>query len=187
MQVIKIISLSDIGKRLDHYLTLKLKKYSRSQIQSWIRSGNVLVNNKTCKTGYPLELNDCININIPELKSDHGFIKPEPINLNILHEDDEIIVINKPPRLVVHPGRGNQTGTLVNGLLGYNENLAALPRAGIVHRLDKNTSGLLITAKNEITYLDLVKQIQQRSVIKKYLAFSLCIKNLSNQAFKVLS
>ena len=175
MQVIKIISISDIGKRLDHYLTLKLKIYSRSQIQSWIRSGNVLVNNKTCKTGCSLELNDCININIPELEFDHGFIKPEPIKLNILHEDDEIIVINKPPGLVVHPGRGNQTGTLVHGLLHYFKNLSninGLNRPGIVHRLDQNTSGLIVIAKTNYAHNFISSQFKNRKVKKEYLGLT---------------
>ena len=95
---------------------------------------------------------------------------PEDIDIDIIFEDEDLIVVNKASNLVVHPGAGNKKGTLVNGLLAYNKNLSFLPRAGIVHRLDKNTSGLLISAKNESTYINLDRQLKERLISRKYLA-----------------
>ena len=106
----KIILQSDIGVRLDHYITNKLPKYSRSKIQNLIRSNKILVNSKQCKTGYRLELNDFITINHPPEKEEgYSKITPEPINLNILFEDEDIAIIDKPSGLVVHPGKGNRS------------------------------------------------------------------------------
>ena len=143
-------------------------QYSRTHVKRWIEKGWLTLDGNTVRPSTKVKGNEIVKIKAEkeELTKD----SPEKIPLNIIFEDKDLIILDKPSNLVVHPGAGNKTGTLVNGLLGYNEDLVSLPRAGIVHRLDKNTSGLLITAKNEITYLDLVKQIQQRSVIKKYLA-----------------
>ena len=172
----KIILQSDIGVRLDHYISNKLPKYSRSKIQNLIRSNNILVNSKQCKTGYRLELNDFITINYPPEKEEGYFkITPEPINLNILFEDEDIAIIDKPSGLVVHPGKGNRSGTLVNGLLHYFGNLSdvnGLIRPGIVHRLDKNTSGLIIIAKNNNAHKNLSEQFRYRSIKKEYCALT---------------
>ena len=172
----KIILQLDIGVRLDHYLTNKLPKYSRSKIQYLIRSSKILVNSKQCKTGYRLELNDFITINHPpEKKKDILKITPEPMNLNILFEDEDIAIIDKPSGLVVHPGKGNRSKTLVNGLLHHFGNLSnvnGLIRPGIVHRLDKNTSGLIIIAKNNNAHQNLSEQFKDRDIKKEYCALT---------------
>ena len=172
----KIVLQSDIGARLDHYITNKFPKYSRSRIQNLIRSSKILVNSKQCKTGYRLELNDFITINHPPEKEEgYSKITPEPINLNILFEDEDIAIIDKPSGLVVHPGKGNRSNTLVNGLLhhfGNLSNINGLIRPGIVHRLDKNTSGLIIIAKNNNAHQNLAQQFKDRDIKKEYCALT---------------
>jgi len=172
----KINFQPDIGVRLDHYLTNKLPKYSRSRIQNLIRSNKILVNSKQCKTGYRLELNDIITINYPpEREEGYSKITPEPMNLNILFEDEDLAIIDKPSGLVVHPGKGNRSKTLVNGLLhhfGKLSNLNGLIRPGIVHRLDKDTSGLIIIAKNNNAHQNLSKQFKDRDIKKEYYALT---------------
>ena len=171
MQIIKVISPSDKGIRLDQYLTKNLNKYSRSQIQSWIRSGNILVNKSTCKTGYSLDINDLIYIDYPANESISSYINPEPMKLDILHEDEEIIVLNKPSGLVVHPGKGNLTGTLIHGLLHHYKKLSNINgsnRPGIVHRLDKDTSGIIAIAKTNYAHNFIASQFRDRKVEKEY-------------------
>ena len=173
---IEVILKSNVGIRLDHYLTNKFPKYSRSRIQNLIRSSKILVNNMQCKTGYKLELNDLITINHPHPKEEgYSKITPEPMNLNILFEDEDLAIIDKPSGLVVHPGKGNRSGTLVNGLLHHFCNLSdsnGLIRPGIVHRLDKNTSGLIIIAKNNDAHQNLSQQFKDRDVKKEYCALT---------------
>ena len=138
-----------MGKRLDKYLVQNIKNESRSKIQNWIRSKLVLVNNLHKKTGYVLEFEDKITIKIPEAPLVHSE-RPEHIDLNIIFEDDEIAVIDKPSGLVVHSGISNTSGTLVNGLLFHFNSLSAgnqTFRPGIIHRLDKETSGVIVIAK----------------------------------------
>ncbi len=168
ISISKKLSSNNSGLRIDVLVAKEYPQYSRTHIKRWIEKGWLTLDGKEVRPSIKVKGNEVLKIKAEkeELTKD----SPEKIPLDIVFEDKDLIILDKPSNLVVHPGAGNKTGTLVNGLLGYNENLAALPRAGIVHRLDKNTSGLLITAKNEITYLDLVKQIQQRAVIKKYLA-----------------
>ena len=168
ISISKKLSSNNSGLRIDVLVAKEYPQYSRTHIKRWIEKGWLTLDGKEVRPSTKVKGNEVLKIKAEkeELTKD----SPEKIPLDIVFEDKDLIILDKPSNLVVHPGAGNKTGTLVNGLLGYNENLAALPRAGIVHRLDKNTSGLLITAKNEITYLDLVKQIQQRAVIKKYLA-----------------
>ena len=113
MTTLSIEQVHDVGKRLDHYLVSNLNDHSRSKIQSWIRSGYILVNNQNVKTGYSLELNDQIQISPPKIDESLKNIKPEEIKLDILYEDNDLVVINKPAGLVVHPGHGNYSGTLV--------------------------------------------------------------------------
>ena len=172
---IKIDSQLDTGIRLDHFLTKSLTEYSRSQIQLLIRSGKILVNNKNCKTGYALELNDIISILHPERKKEMSTINPEPMDLEILYEDEDIAVINKPPGMVVHPGKGNTSKTLANGILhhfNHLSNVNGLTRPGIVHRLDKDTSGLILIAKNNSAHNILSKQFKNRQVKKEYYALT---------------
>ena len=172
---IKIGSQLDIGIRLDHFLTKTFTEYSRSQIQLLIRSSKILVNNKNCKTGYALELNDIISISHPKRKKRLSTISPEPINLDILYEDQDIAVINKPSGLVVHPGKGNRSKTLANGIVQHFKHLSninGLTRPGIVHRLDKDTSGLILIAKSNKAHNMLSEQFKNRVVKKEYYALT---------------
>ena len=171
IDTIKIGSKDDAGTRLDHFLAKSLSDHSRSKIQYYIRSGKILVNNNYCKTGYALELNDLISMSFPDEKSDQSLITPEPMNLDILFEDEDIAVINKPSGLVVHPGKGNSTKTLANGIIHHFSclsNLNGFTRPGIVHRLDKDTSGLIIIAKNNSAHSELSEQFKNRQVKKEY-------------------
>jgi 23S rRNA pseudouridine1911/1915/1917 synthase len=164
----KEVCLEDKGKRLDLVTASYFPEFSRVHIQKWIKNGFLLLDGKKVKPRFLLEGQELISIDA----EDQAVIEdlPEKMDLEILFEDDSILVVNKPAGLVVHPGAGNLTGTLVNGLLSYDKELEYLPRAGIVHRLDKDTSGLMVVAKSELAYLHLVKQLKERTVKRKYLA-----------------
>jgi 23S rRNA pseudouridine1911/1915/1917 synthase len=165
------VSKTHIGKRLDKFLIEELEGKSRSSIQTSINSGEILVNNTVVKTGYKLKENDLIIININENLQER--IQPEDIYINVVYEDDHLIVINKPAGMVVHPGAGNKSGTLVNALLYHCNKLSMLSgslRPGIVHRLDKDTSGLLVVAKNDSTHIKLQEQFQTREIQRVYQA-----------------
>ena len=165
----------DVGLRLDKYLVSHLTEYSRSKIQSWIRSENILVNGIKRKTGYSLELNDEIKVDPPKVLESDSMLIPEEIDLDIIFEDDDIIIINKQAGLVVHPGTGNRTGTLVNGLIYHFNLLSDLngkTRPGIVHRLDANTSGIMIIAKTNKAHVHLASQFQNREIKKEYTALT---------------
>ncbi len=155
-------------KRMDQIVAELCPQYSRSQLQRWIRSGDITLNGKTAKSKQKLEEDDKIVIN-PQL-SEQTHDEPEDIPLDIVYEDDSIMVIHKPAGLVVHPGAGNRTGTLLNGLLHYLTAQKLVPRAGIVHRLDKDTSGLMVVAKTLEAHANLVGQLQARTVKREYLA-----------------
>ena len=164
-----------IGLRIDKYLVSQMPDYSRSRIQSWIRSSNVLVNGLNRKTGYTLELNDIINVNPQEIVELNSNLIPEKMDLDILFEDEETVIINKPAGLVVHPGTGISTGTLVNGLVDHFNSLSDLNgqiRPGIVHRLDANTSGIMVIAKTNMAHANLADQFLNRQVKKKYTALT---------------
>lgn len=155
------------GKRLDLALSDTFDEYSRSRIQDWVKQGFVSVNgevttsNKHKMVGFELiEINAEIEV--------AGDWKPEAIDLNIVYEDDDLLVVNKPAGLVVHPGAGNQDGTMVNALLHHAPELQQLPRAGIIHRLDKETTGLLVVAKSIAAHTSLVEQLQNRSFTREY-------------------
>ncbi len=167
----QISDLEDTGIRIDQFLVSKLSQYSRSKIQSWIYLGNVLVNGKSCKKRYILELYDQIFINPPPNQLDVQNLNPEPIDLDIVYEDQHIALINKPAGLVVHPGKGNATGTLIHGLLYHFKNLSNINgtiRPGIVHRLDKDTSGLIVIAKTNKAHVYLAEQFKNKKVKKEY-------------------
>jgi len=169
---------SDEGSRVDQVAAKSFSQYSRGHIQKWIKDGDLLVNDTKVKPKHSLTSGDHISVDFweePQLSD-----QPEDIAIDILHEDEEIMIINKSAGMVVHPGSGNQNGTLVNALLAHNENLGFLPRAGIVHRLDKDTSGLLVIAKKETAYLNLVEQLKARSVRRVYSAIVVGIP-LSNK------
>ncbi len=155
------------GHRLDFALAQEFPEYSRSRIQDWIKNGYVTVNDKQItSTKHKMEGFEEVEINA-EIKVE-GNWKPQAIELNIAYEDDDLLVINKPSGLVVHPGAGNQDGTLVNALLHHAPELANLPRAGIIHRLDKETTGLLVVAKTIAAHTDLVEQLQRRAFTREY-------------------
>ena len=142
--------------------------FSRSRLQKWIKEGLVLVNGEQLRPRDNVVGGELVELAI-EVDEQTKW-KAEDIALNIIHEDEQIIVINKPPGMVVHPGAGNSSGTLSNALLYYLPSQASLPRAGIVHRLDKDTSGLLVVAKTLPAHKALVEQLQQRSVKREYIA-----------------
>ena len=161
----------DAGLRLDRFLASNISDHSRSRIQTWIRSGCVLVNGTQRKTGYALELNAEIQVDPPEEEPSLHVLHPEPMDLDILYEDEQIVVINKPAGLVIHPGVGNSTGTLVHGLLYHFQALSDLNgavRPGIVHRLDRDTSGIILIAKTNQAHAHLADQFQNREVKKEY-------------------
>ncbi len=157
------------GQRLDKALSGLLPQFSRARLQQWIDDGLVTVDGKPAK-GKAIMLGDeAIHVQPKPAESDHAF-QPEDVPLDVVHEDDDLIVIAKAVGLVVHPAAGNWTGTLLNGLLHRWPHLSGVPRAGIVHRLDKDTSGLMVVAKTMMAQTDLVRQLQDRSVGREYLA-----------------
>lgn len=157
------------GTRLDQVLAQLLPEYSRSRLQQWIKSGRVEVDGKVMQPKDKLWGGETILLD-PEPDPDETAFQAENIPLQRVYEDEAIVVINKPAGLVVHPGSGNWQGTLLNGLLYLFPQLSGVPRAGIVHRLDKDTSGLMVVAKTLAAQTDLVRQLQARSVKREYLA-----------------
>ena len=161
----------DIGKRIDAFLAINTE-YSRTNIQRLIENEKVIVNGKKVKTSYKVQLNDEINIEEEEPKETE--LKAQNIPLEILYEDNDIIVVNKPKGMVVHPANGNPDGTLVNAILAIcKESLSGIGgeiRPGIVHRLDKDTSGVIVVAKNDKAHINLSEQIKNHEVEKTYIA-----------------
>ena len=156
------------GLRLDQALARLLPEYSRNRLQAWTRAGRVLIEGVQAEPKHRLWGGETIEIS-PEAEPVELAQQPEGIPVAVLFEDDVIIVVDKPAGLVVHPGSGNWHGTLLNALLHHAPRLAGLPRAGIVHRLDKDTSGLLVVAKTLEAQTDLVRQLQARTVRRQYL------------------
>ncbi len=170
-----ILSADEPGQRLDKFLLAQLPGYSRAQAQALIRSGFVLVDGAARKTGYKFKGGEQVQVRIPA--REERSVEPEDIPLDIVYEDAQLAVINKAAGMVVHPGLGNESGTLVNALLARYPELADMmddpqtqDRLGIVHRLDRGTSGLLVIARDKPTLLALMRQFQERSVDKVYLA-----------------
>lgn len=156
------------GARLDQVAAELFSSYSRSRLQKWIKDGELLVDGKSCRPRDKLFGGE--QLSVKALLEPEGEWLAEAIELDICYEDEDILVINKPAGLVVHPAAGNYQGTLLNGVLHYlpaNENI---PRAGIVHRLDKETSGLMVVAKTLVAHQSLVKQLQAKTVSREYLA-----------------
>ena len=165
-----VINHLQANQRIDLYLTQKRLGLSRSRIQKLIFSGGVKVNEFVVRPSYKVRVKDRIEVTIPKPKPLK--IEPEKTPLNILYEDRDLIVVNKPREMVVHPGAGVSSGTLVNALLYHCKDLSGIGgvlRPGIVHRLDKDTSGVLVVAKNDFTHLTLSKQFKERSVNKRYI------------------
>lgn len=171
MEIIKI-NEENVGKRIDSFIPSIKKDISRSMVQKLIEEKNIKVNGKETKHSYKLKLNDEIEISIPEAKEVD--LKAQDIPLDIIYEDDDIIVINKPKGMVVHPANGNPDGTLVNAVMAIcKASLSGIGgeiRPGIVHRLDKDTSGAIIVAKNDKAHVNLSEQLKEHKVKKTYLA-----------------
>ena len=157
-----------IGSRLDAAISEMLPELSRNKITSWIKSGEILINSNSFKPKEKVLGGEIIEMNVSPEENTNWIA--EDIKLDIVFEDDEILILNKPSGLVTHPGAGNTHGTLANGILFARPELSQLDRAGIVHRLDKDTSGLMVVAKSEHAKLSLIRQLESHSVSREYTA-----------------
>lgn len=158
------------GKRLDQVLAEHFSDFSRSRLQQWLKQGHVLVDGEVYRAKHRLRGGEQIELTIELV--DEIECQPEPIPLDIIYQDETLVVINKPSGLVVHPAAGNRDGTLQNGLLHFDPKLVQVPRAGIVHRLDKETSGLLVIARTLPAHKSLVEQLQARTIKREYRAIA---------------
>jgi len=156
------------GLRLDNALVKLFPDYSRARLQKWIKNGDALINGQIMRPKDIVAGGESVLLNVQII--DEVSLDPEAIALDIVFEDESLIVINKPAGLIVHPGAGNPSGTMANALLHHMSELRSVPRVGIVHRLDKDTTGLLVVAKDLKTHAHLVDQLQQRTVSRKYIA-----------------
>jgi 23S rRNA pseudouridine1911/1915/1917 synthase len=157
------------GMRFDQALARMFPRHSRSRLAAWVKDGQVRLDHATVDPKRKVWGGERVSLALrPDVRD--SVAQAESIDLDIVHEDAALLVLNKPAGLVVHPGSGNWQGTLLNGLLHHHAALAAIPRAGIVHRLDKDTSGLLVVAKSLQAQTDLVRQLQARTVVRQYLA-----------------
>lgn len=166
-----LITGKDIDQRIDTFLAFQVKDLTRTRAQELIKNGFVKVNDRSPKTSYRLKTGDYVSLFIPPATPCH--LEPEHIEFQLIHEDSSLIVLNKPPGLVIHPAPGHQRGTLVHGLLKYSRDLSGVGgvlRPGIVHRLDKDTSGLMVVAKNDRVHQSLAKQFESGTVEKRYIA-----------------
>lgn len=154
------------GQRLDQAAVVVFGEHSRTRLQAWIASGALTLNGQQAEQREVVHHRDCLQLQV-QLDFDPS-VKAEPIALDVVYEDSALIVINKPAGLVVHPGAGNTRGTLVNALLHYAPELEALPRAGLVHRIDKETTGLLVIARTLAAHTQLVEALQQREISREY-------------------
>ncbi|NLK51699.1 MAG: RluA family pseudouridine synthase [Syntrophomonadaceae bacterium] len=165
------IAVEDVGKRIDAWMVFQFPEFSRTYIQKLIKGGQIQVNGQSVRPNYRLSRADFLEIEIPppvDLS-----VKAEEIPLEVVYEDQDVLVLNKPVGMVVHPAQGNYSGTLVNALLAHCPDLAGIGgvnRPGIVHRLDKDTSGLLMVAKNDQAHKSLSHQIKERQVTRRYIA-----------------
>src|ERR1700733_9228136 len=159
------------GLRLDTALSRLLPQHSRTRIKGWIDAGQVQVGKLKCKPRDTVSVGSRVEVRIG-VEAPPAEAQPEAIAISVVHEDRDVLVVDKPPGLVVHPGAGNPRHTLQNALLGRDARLSALPRAGIVHRLNKDTSGLLVVARTLEAHTALVRQLMSRSVSREYLAVS---------------
>ncbi|MGM0212767.1 RluA family pseudouridine synthase [Enterococcus sp. AZ109] len=167
---IEVIVREETG-RIDKVLNERLKDHSRSQIQQWIKDGQVSVDDQPIKANYKVSKGDKILIRVPE--PEELELLPEDLQLDIVYEDEDVVVVNKPQGMVVHPSAGHPKGTLVNGLLHQIKDLSTINdvvRPGIVHRIDKDTSGLLMVAKNDQAHEALAKQLKDKTSLRKYVA-----------------
>lgn len=167
-----IITENEVNQRIDKVLGSKFDDLSRSYVQKLIKDGFVLVNGKTVKVKYACSINDEISIQIPEAVELN--LEPENIPLDIIYEDDDLLIINKPKGMVVHPAPGHYTGTMVNALLYHRKDslsgINGVNRPGIVHRIDKDTSGSVMVCKNDFTHKIIAAQLKDHSIVRKYRA-----------------
>ena len=172
MTVVTItIEQENAGERIDKALSTIQEEWSRSQIAAWITDGIVKVNGEDIKAKYKVKAGDVVEVDVPEPESLE--VIPENLELEIIYEDKDVLVVNKPKGMVVHPAPGHLTGTLVNGLMHHCQDLSGINgvlRPGIVHRIDKDTSGLLMVAKNDHAHHSLVEQLVNKTVTRKYTA-----------------
>jgi 23S rRNA pseudouridine1911/1915/1917 synthase len=165
------VAPNDINERLDRFVTRQLPAHSRAYLQHLIELGQILIDGRAAKPGYRLRAGEHVTVCLPPAKPSD--VRPEPLYLDVLYEDDSLLVVNKPAGLVVHPSPGNDSGTLVNALLAHCPHLSGIggvERPGIVHRLDKDTSGAIVIAKNDVAHHGLSQQFSERQVKKLYLA-----------------
>lgn len=165
------LQLGEQSGRIDKVLSQELADYSRSQIQQWLKDERVMVNGTTVKANYKVKAGDQVTIAVPEPTVLE--LTPENIPLEIVYEDEDVAVVNKPQGMVVHPSAGHPNGTLVNALLFHMQDLSSINdviRPGIVHRIDKDTSGLLMIAKNDFAHESLAKQLKEKTSLRKYVA-----------------
>ncbi len=166
--LIRIVPEEFAGQRLDQALARLFPEYSRSRLKSWLLDGAIVVDGGSPRPRDPVIGGETVTLRVqPEVAVEAA---PEPMQLDVVHEDAALLVINKPAGLVVHPGAGNHTGTLLNGLLHHAPELEGLPRAGIVHRLDKDTSGLLLVARTLPAHTSLTRMLADREISRHYLA-----------------
>ena len=168
----KLVNEEEQGKRLDCYISENFEKVSRSLAQKLIESEKILVNDKPSKVSYKVKENDNIFVPDDAFKTEPGELKAEDIPIDVLYEDEDILVVNKPKDMVVHPGSGVNSGTLVNAILGKHKLSDGTEsyRPGIIHRLDKDTTGVLVIAKNNYAHEKIAEQIKNRTTRKVYLA-----------------
>lgn len=166
-----VIQDDQAGQRLDVFLSGQCPGVSRSQLQRWVTDGQVLVDHRQVKPSLSLRAGQLVAITPPPVQAVNDWA-PEAMALDIVYEDDDVIVLNKPAGLVVHPAAGHASGTLVNGLIAHCPGITAVARCGIVHRLDRDTSGLMVAAKTVAAQLSLVSQLAARTVSRQYLALA---------------
>lgn len=165
------VNIDEEGMRIDKLLSLKMKDVSRSHIQNIIDGKNVSINDKAVKSSYKAKDGDIITVTIPEAVE--LSVEPQDIKINIIYEDNDVIVVDKEQGMVVHPAPGNYSGTLVNALLYHCKDLSGINgiiRPGIVHRIDKDTSGILVIAKNDFAHTKLAEQFKEHSINREYIA-----------------
>ncbi|MCM3160421.1 RluA family pseudouridine synthase [Metabacillus litoralis] len=172
MDIVELqVSEEHKNERIDKFLSTSNEEWSRTQVQIWIKDGLVKVNDKAIKTNYKCQVNDKVVIEIPE--PEPLDVVAEEMDLDIYYEDQDVLVVNKPKGMVVHPAPGHMNGTLVNGLMAHCKDLSGINgvlRPGIVHRIDKDTSGLLMVAKNDMAHESLVQQLVDKTVTRRYKA-----------------
>jgi 23S rRNA pseudouridine1911/1915/1917 synthase len=156
------------GQRLDQALARMFPDYSRSRLKAWLLAGSVLIDGASRRPRDPVQGGETVVLTVTTDAAVRA--EPEAMSLDVVYEDDDLLVVNKPSGLVVHPGAGNVSGTLMNGLLAHAPQLESVPRAGIVHRLDKDTSGLLLVAKSLPAHTALVRELAERAISRQYLA-----------------